>query len=102
MYNHSISSIPASMPLVYFSISSLTPCLNPIKQLILMIYNFAGEGPTHPSLEREIMYAENSYGQILDKGTGTNIVLVYTGLLHFAPPLRSRKRNSKTKNIIFY
>ncbi|ADQ14905.1 hypothetical protein [Halanaerobium hydrogeniformans] len=42
-----------------------------------MTYNFTGEGPIHPGLEREIMFTENSYGQILDKGTGTNIVLVY-------------------------
>ncbi|WP_408956252.1 hypothetical protein [Natroniella sp. ANB-PHB2] len=43
-----------------------------------MIYDFSGEGPIHPSLEREIMFAEEPYVQILDKGTGTNIVLVYT------------------------
>ncbi|MCK8826561.1 hypothetical protein MWH25_02200 [Natroniella acetigena] len=43
-----------------------------------MIYDFSGEGPIHPSLEREIMFTEEPYVQILDKGTGTNIVLVYT------------------------
>ncbi|MCK8817598.1 hypothetical protein MWH28_09535 [Natroniella sulfidigena] len=42
-----------------------------------MIYDFSGEGPIHPSLEREIMFTEEPYVQILDKGTGTNIVLVY-------------------------
>ncbi|MCK8818220.1 hypothetical protein MWH28_12715 [Natroniella sulfidigena] len=42
-----------------------------------MTYDFTGEGPIHPSLEREIMFTEEPYVQILDKGTGTNIVLVY-------------------------
>lgn len=42
-----------------------------------MTYLFDGEGVAYPSFEREIMYVSDSFMQVLDIGTGTNIVYVF-------------------------